>query len=222
MELTFNNQILKVINHNNEPYFYGSQVAKVLAYVRCSDALETHVSPENKVRVVYGDSPYRILINEIGIYELIFSSKLPLAKEFRNFVFRTVLPNFRKQLIIDDAPVLIKNQIVIKNEMDLHQNVVAYIRKYYPDAYINASLGENQDTSEKRIVSYKAGYKKGSSDLHISEPNHKYAGLFIEFVFVVFDSFEKLGHVRCPTLLGGYDVRRRGLVYLLHDMHGDD
>ena len=48
--------------------------------------------------------------------------------------------------------------------MDLHQNVVAYIRKYYPDAYINASLGENQDTSEKRIVSYKPGYKKGSPD----------------------------------------------------------
>ena len=65
--------------------------------------------------------------------------------------------------------------------MDLHQNVVAYIRKYYPDAYMNVSLGENQDTLEKRIVSYKAGYKKGSPDLNISEPNHKYAGLFIEF-----------------------------------------
>ena len=30
--------------------------------------------------------------------------------------------------------------------MDLHQKVVAYIRKYYPDVMINASLGENQDT----------------------------------------------------------------------------
>ena len=87
----------------------------------------------------------------------------------------------RKQWIIDDAPVLIKNQIVIKNEMDLHQNVVAYIRKYYPDAYMNASLGENQDTSEKRIVSYKAGYKNGSADLNISKPNQTYARLFIEF-----------------------------------------
>ena len=33
--------------------------------------------------------------------------------------------------------------------MDLHQKVVAYIRKYYPDVMINASLGENQDSSEK-------------------------------------------------------------------------
>ncbi len=45
----------------------------------------------------------------------------------------------------------------------------------------NASLGKNKDTSEKRIVSYKAGYKKGSPDLHISEPNHKYFGLYVEF-----------------------------------------
>ena len=55
--------------------------------------------------------------------------------------------------------------------MDLHQKVVAYIRKYYPDVMINASLGENQDTSEKRIISYKAGYMKGSPDLNIMEVN---------------------------------------------------
>ncbi len=65
--------------------------------------------------------------------------------------------------------------------MDLHQKVVPYIRKYYPDALINASLGENQDTSETRIVSYKAGYPKGDPDLHIAEPNPKIIRLYAEF-----------------------------------------
>jgi hypothetical protein len=65
--------------------------------------------------------------------------------------------------------------------MDLHQKVVAYIRKYYPDIMSNASLGENQDTSEKRITSYKAGYNKGSPDLNIMEMNSKYNGFFIDF-----------------------------------------
>ncbi len=45
--------------------------------------------------------------------------------------------------------------------MDLHQKVASYIKKYYPDVMINASLSENQDTSEKRITSYKAGYVMG-------------------------------------------------------------
>ena len=93
------------------------------------------------------DPGQRVLINEIGVYELIFSSNLPQAKEFRNFVFKVILPNFRKQLLPDYK--LIGNQFIIKNEMDLHQKVVAYIRKYYPDVMINGSLGENQDSSEK-------------------------------------------------------------------------
>ncbi len=37
--------------------------------------------------------------------------------------------------------------------MDLHQKVVSYISKFYPDVLMNASIGENQDTSEKRITS---------------------------------------------------------------------
>ena len=65
--------------------------------------------------------------------------------------------------------------------MDLHQKVVSYIKKYYPDVMMNASLGENQDTSEKRIISYKAGYLKGIPYLNIMEMNSKYNGFFIEF-----------------------------------------
>ena len=151
----------------------------MLNYARPGNALENHVSEENKFKVQSPDPGLRILINEIGVYELIFSSNLPQAKEFRNFVFKVILPNFRKQILPDHK--LIGNQFVIKNEMDLHQKVVAYIRKYYPDAMINASLGENQDTSEKRIVSYKAGYMKGCPDLHIMEVNSKYNRFFVEF-----------------------------------------
>ena len=179
MDLIFNNHIVKVINRDSEPFFYGSELAKMLNYVRPGNAVENHVSEENKIKVLSPDPGLRILINEIGVYELIFSSNLPQAKEFRNFVFRVILPNFRKQLLPDVK--LIGNQFIIKNEMDLHQKVVSYIKKYYPDVMINASLGENQDTSEKRITSYKAGYLKGIPDLNIMEMNSKYNGFFIEF-----------------------------------------
>ncbi len=47
------------------------------------------------------------------------------------------------------------------------------MRKYFPDVMINASLGENQETSEKKIISYKAGYMKGVPDLNIMEVNSK-------------------------------------------------
>lgn len=48
----------------------------------------------------------------------------------------------------------------IENENDLHCKVVNYIRRCYEKALISASLGGNQDTSEKRIDSHREGYMK--------------------------------------------------------------
>ena len=73
----------------------------MLNYARPGNALENHVSEENKIKAQSPNPGLRILINEIGLYELIFSSNLPQAKEFRNFVFKVILPNFRKQLTPD-------------------------------------------------------------------------------------------------------------------------
>ena len=78
-------------------------------------------------------------------------------------------------------PKLINNQMMILNETDLHKKVVDYLRKYYPDVLFNATLGELQNTSEKRIESYKKGYKAGISDLIIYEHNTSYNGFAIEF-----------------------------------------
>ena len=50
MDLIFNNHIVKVVNHDSEPFFYGSELAKMLNYVRPGNALEAHFSEENKLR----------------------------------------------------------------------------------------------------------------------------------------------------------------------------
>ena len=52
-------------------------------------------------------------------------------------------------------------------------------------------MGENQDTSEKRIISYKSGYLKGIPDLHIN--GFFIDGFFINGFFIEFKS---------PTLKG--------------------
>ena len=72
MDLTFNNQIVKVINRDSEPFFYGSELAKMLNYARPGNAVESHVSEENKIKVQSLDPGLRVLINEIGVYELIY------------------------------------------------------------------------------------------------------------------------------------------------------
>ena len=188
--INFQGRYINILGSVDTPYFTGSEIGRILGFAQPHTAIWTHVWNENKI--TYADlgvfpngtpptlQSSSILLNEQGLYQLIFASKLDKARSFQQFILNK-LPILRTQKLIADTPKLIGNQFVIKNEMDLHTKVVAYIRKYYPDAMINASLGENQDTSEKRIVSYKAGYMKGVPDLHIMEVNSQFNGFFIEF-----------------------------------------
>ena len=56
----------------------------------------------------------------------------------------------------------------IENELGLHIKVVSFLKKRYPNSIFTATIGENQDTSKKRIVSHKKGYLRGFSDLIIN------------------------------------------------------
>ena len=124
---------------------------------------------------------YYTILNEPGFYELVFGSKLEFAKKFRQWVFNTVLPSIRKygQYKMFDSPW--NKMIMIGNETDLHYKVVQLIRNYYPDSLLVAGLGENQDTEEKRLDSYKKGYQRGQPDLMILDYHREYKGLCIEF-----------------------------------------
>ena len=129
--------------------------------------------PQNETR-----GKWYTFIDEAGFYELVFSSKLPAAKKFRDWAFTTVLPSIRKygQCKLFDSKY--NHMIMIGNETDLHYKVMDVIRRFYPDTILVAGLGENQDTGDKRLDSYKKGYMRGQPDLMVLS-YHK--GLCIEF-----------------------------------------
>ena len=70
----------------------------------------------------------------------------------------------------------------IENELDLHIKVVSFLKKRYPNSIFTATLGENQDTINKRIESHKKGYLRGSPDMIIYNLHKYYTGLTIEFI----------------------------------------
>lgn len=85
---------------NDEPWFVGKDVATVLGYERATKAIQDHVSKEDKDAVPIQDSIGRMqntpVINESGLYALIFGSKLPSAKKFKRWVTSEVLLALRK------------------------------------------------------------------------------------------------------------------------------
>ena len=111
---------------------------------------------------------YSTFINESGFYSLVLSSKLEGAKKFKHWVTSQVLPSICKYgpYKLFDNPY--NKMIMIGNGTNLYYKVVDMIRRFYPDTISEAGLGENQDTEDKRLDSYKKGYLKGQPDLMIS------------------------------------------------------
>ena len=69
----------------------------------------------------------------------------------------------------------------IENESDFHTKIVCFLKKRYPHSIFIATLGENQDTRNKRIDSNTKGYLHGSPDLIINNLHKHYTGFAIEF-----------------------------------------
>ena len=91
---------------NNEIWFKGRDVAKILGYKDTKDAIQQHIDKEDKIPykdlVAVPNTPQKgitntegsnlnikpntIFINESGLYSIMISSKLPKAKEFKRWI----------------------------------------------------------------------------------------------------------------------------------------
>ena len=83
---------------DGEPWFVGKDVALGLMYTNPQKAVRDHVAEEDRTVndsfTVNGTAS--TLINESGVYALIFGSKMDKAKEYKHWVTSEVLPTIRK------------------------------------------------------------------------------------------------------------------------------
>ena len=115
---------------DGEPWFVGKDVAVSLGYAKARNAISTHVSEEDKkdapIQGNLGGTQNMTIINESGLYALIFGSKLESAKRFKHWVTSEVLPTIRKYKVyatddmidkmIDDPDLAIKAFTALKEE----------------------------------------------------------------------------------------------------------
>lgn len=91
---------LRAVVIDDEPWFVGKDVAQALGYSDTNKAVAMHVDEDDK-KLNDKSSPSfgqrgANLINESGVYALVFGSKLPTAKQFKHWVTHDVLPTIRK------------------------------------------------------------------------------------------------------------------------------
>jgi prophage antirepressor-like protein len=107
--LTYNQKTVRIFGTNEDPWFCGRDVCAILEYSDYKQAINIHIDDDNKnnLKNLWGvlETPHNklhyneermIYINEEGLYSLIFACKLPLAKLFKKWVMKEVLPSIRK------------------------------------------------------------------------------------------------------------------------------
>lgn len=91
---------IRTVEIGGEPWFVGKDVAQALGYSDTRKAVVMHVDEDDKTNCPITDSLGReqetTIINESGVYALVFGSKLENAKRFKRWITSEVLPQIRK------------------------------------------------------------------------------------------------------------------------------
>ena len=127
---------IRVVDNNNTPWFVGKDIAAALGYSDTFGALKKHVDDEDKQNFQHNsfETPRGMtVINENGFYSLAFSSKLPNAKQVKNWIARDVLP------------VLREHNNPIKNDDNMSEPCISASnmdKKYAVQIFENPEFGE--------------------------------------------------------------------------------
>lgn len=162
----FEGNEVRTLKIDDEPYFVGKDVAKILGYKNTKDALAKHVDVEDKLGSQIATSGQRremTIINESGLYSLILSSKMPNARKFKHWVTSEVLPAIRKhgaymtdekiEEVLTDPDTIIKLATQLKDEREqrlieqqLRKDAENQVQEMKPKALFADSVATSKST----------------------------------------------------------------------------
>lgn len=144
----FNNEEfgqIRTVTIDNEPWFVGKDVAEALGYSEPRSAVSKKVDDTDK-GVAEMETPSgkqnMTIINESGLYALIFGSKLDSAKRFKHWVTSEVLPSIRKHgmyavdELVNNPELLIKVATELKEEREKNRELENTVHE------MNKTIGE--------------------------------------------------------------------------------
>jgi prophage antirepressor-like protein len=149
-------------------------VAASLGYKDTSDALKKHVAEEDKLTRCFTDSGQNrqmYVINESGLYSLIFGSKLESAQKFKHWVTSEILPSIRKNgiyatdKVIDDILnnpdfgiellTKLKEERAARVEAEKTNAILMHVNKTYTMTEIAKEIGLKSAVELNKILSEK-------------------------------------------------------------------
>lgn len=215
----FEQNEVRTVLVNDEPYFVGKDVAEVLGYSNTKDALSRHVDSEDKTGsriTTSGQSREMTIINESGLYSLILKSKLPNARKFKRWVTSEVLPQIRKhgmyatQELLDNPDLLIKVATQLKDErnrrIELEQEntlLESTIAEYEPKINYLDIILNSEDTVTASQIAQDYGMTPNQLNKLLNELKVQYK---VNKQWILTKKYKGKGYVKSST----FEVPKRG------------
>ena len=152
---TFNNQKIRIVEQKGEPWFVATDVCTILGLKNPPKAISGLAKDERMtITNCYSHSSQRggarflTLINEPGLYRLIFRSNKQEAEDFSRWVYHEVLPQIRQtgsyNPQVNKTIAKLANRItqLVMEKMELTAEN-RYLKQYHPDGV----LGERSEES---------------------------------------------------------------------------
>jgi hypothetical protein len=101
----FEEQAVRVVMRDGEPWFVAADVCRVLEILNTSDAVKRLDDDEVTLDQIEGNHRPTNLVSESGLYALVIRSDKPAARRFRKWITAEVLPAIRRTGRYDHAPL---------------------------------------------------------------------------------------------------------------------
>lgn len=178
--LGFEGKNVRQVMIDNESWFVGKDIAKVLGYKNTNKAIRDHVDEEDKrgYQVVTPSGiQTMVVINESGIYSMIWDaskqSRNPQmkeqAKKFKRWLTTEVLPDIRKHGAYITEEVLLSPETLIRVATDL-KNERALTAKLQEDAKVALIMEGSKDSmgvsAFAKVLNKEYGIKIGEKKLY--------------------------------------------------------
>lgn len=223
---SFEDDQVRVIEIDGEPWFVGKEVAEILGYKNTKDALSRHVDDEDKKilrsqNTTLENVPNRGLqiINESGLYSLILSSKLSTAKKFKRWVTSEVLPSVRKhgaymtdqkiEEILSDPDTIIKLATDLKAERERRMIAEQQVNELKPKAsYYDLVLKNKSLVTISQIAKdYGMSGQEMNAKLHELKVQYKQGSTWL-----LYSKYQQTGWTQSQTKMVGHN-KQKAVMY---------
>lgn len=206
----FEDQQVRTLTIDDQPYFVGKDVAEILGYSRGRKAVNDHVRETHKhdvpIRDAIGREQRTTVIDEAGLYSLVLSSKLPNAEKFQEWVTSEVLPAIRKhgaymtdqkiEEVLTDPDTIIQLATQLKEEREARLIAEQQVNELKPKATYYDRILANPALVTITVIAKDYGMSGAAM-------NKKLHDLGVQYrqgnIWLLYSKYQKLGWTQSET-----------------------